>query len=155
MSDDLVALVNNRGASEANVNCVSYLAGVEGIFHVPADVAQALLALPAGFARADDEQPTLETTMTRDFLALDPAGNPQPHAQLEVGGPSGRYERGAESFRSHAQLRSHSFAARRLDRPSRHRQVNEHERALKSLWRRALGHRSAPCNAWRNRFTES
>jgi hypothetical protein len=92
MSDDLVALVNNRGASEANVNCVSYLAGVEGIFHVPADVAQALLALPAGFARADDEQPTLETTMTRDFLALDPAGNPQPHAQLEVGGPSGRYE---------------------------------------------------------------
>jgi hypothetical protein len=88
---DLVALVNNRGASEANVDCVSYAADVEGIFHVPAEVAQALIALPAGFAAAPDEQPPLETSMTRDFLALTPAGEPWPGARFEVG-VGGRYE---------------------------------------------------------------
>jgi hypothetical protein len=87
---DLVRLKSNRGASEANVDCVSYPADVEGIFRVPADVAQALLALPAGFAAAPDE-PTLEITMSRDFLALDPNGNVQPGAQIEVGS-GGRYE---------------------------------------------------------------
>jgi hypothetical protein len=87
---DLVRLKSNRGASEANVDCISYPADVDGIFHVPADVAQALLALPAGFAAADDEQPHLETTMTRDFLALTPAGEPWPGARFEVG-VGGRY----------------------------------------------------------------
>jgi hypothetical protein len=89
---DLVALKNNRGSDEANVNGRSFPRQPDGTFRVPEDVALQLLAAPAGFARADDEQPTLEKAMTRDFLALDPAGNPQPSAQFEVGGPGGKYE---------------------------------------------------------------
>jgi hypothetical protein len=91
MSDDLVALVNNRRADEANVNGRSFPRHADRRFYVPADVAQALLALPAGFAAAPDEQPIIGIKQM-DFLALDPAGNPQPFAQLEVSGPSGRYQ---------------------------------------------------------------
>jgi hypothetical protein len=89
---DLVVLRNSHGADEANVNGRSFPRQPDGLFYVPEDVALQLLALPAGFAAAPDE-PTLETsTMTRHFLVLDPAGNPHPHAQLEIGGPGGTYE---------------------------------------------------------------
>jgi hypothetical protein len=77
MSD--VVLKNNRGADEANVNCKSYPRHNDGCFFVPEDVAQALLASPAGFYRpAPDDHPTLETT-TMDFLG-------KPSMQYEVGG---------------------------------------------------------------------
>ena len=138
---DLVALVNNRGASEANVDCVSYPADVEGIFRVPVDVAQALLALPAGFAATHDEQP-LENTMTRDFLALDPNGNVQPGAQIEVGS-GGRYEadferyhlwRQAEPRRQLNQRGRCAVAAARLGRSSPgYRRITQNGRAARRL----------------------
>jgi hypothetical protein len=52
----LVALVNNRGADEANVNGRSFPRHADQRFYVPADVAQALLALPGGFAAAPDDR---------------------------------------------------------------------------------------------------
>ncbi len=73
-----IALKNTHGSTEANVNCVSYQSDPDGVFHVPEDVALQLLALPAGFALADDEPQPLETTMTRDFLA--PRSERQPAA---------------------------------------------------------------------------
>jgi hypothetical protein len=87
---DLVALKNNRGADEANVHCVSYPRQPDGTFLMPEDVALQLLGVPAGFYRATADDHPLETTMTRDFLALDANGNPQPGAQFEVG-VGGRY----------------------------------------------------------------
>jgi hypothetical protein len=79
MTDDLVALKNNRGADEANVDCVSYPRQPDGTFLMPEDVAQSLLALPAGFYRAapDDDRPTRQMTM--DFLGT-------PFMSYEIGG---------------------------------------------------------------------
>jgi hypothetical protein len=75
---DLVALVNNRGADEANVNGRSFPRHADQRFYVPADVAQALLALPGGFAAApDDDQPARQMTM--DFLGT-------PFMNYEIGG---------------------------------------------------------------------
>jgi hypothetical protein len=81
-------LRNSHGSDEANVNCVSYPRQPDGTFLVPEDVAQRLLATPAGFYRAAaDEQSTLETSM--DFL-----GTPSMH--YEVGGR--RFEADADGI---------------------------------------------------------
>jgi hypothetical protein len=77
MSDDLIALKNNRGADTANIENVSYTADVDGVFHVSADVARQLLDVPAGFALAHDEPQPRITTM--DFLGT-------PFMNYEVGG---------------------------------------------------------------------
>jgi hypothetical protein len=77
---DLVVLRNSHGADEANVGGKSFPRQPDGTFRVPEDVALQLLAVPAGFAPAPDDHPTLETsTMTRDFLGT-------PGMNYEVGG---------------------------------------------------------------------
>jgi hypothetical protein len=84
MSMTTVRLKSNNGSTEANVDCVSYAADVNGVFHVTSDVARKLLDVPAGFALAPESSPTPRYTYM-DFLALDANGNPQPGAQFEVG----------------------------------------------------------------------
>jgi hypothetical protein len=83
-------LKNNRGADEANVDCVSYPRQADGSFLVPESVALQLLAVPAGFYRAAHDEPQPRNRFM-DFLALTPTGDPAPHAQFHVG-VGGRYE---------------------------------------------------------------
>ena len=72
-------LRNSRGADEANVNCVSYPRQPDGTFLVPEDVAQSLLALPAGFYLAAPDDHPEHGEMKMDFLG-------KPFMLYEVGG---------------------------------------------------------------------
>jgi hypothetical protein len=72
-------LRNSRQSDEANVNCVSYPRQPDGCFYVPEDVAQLLLATPAGFYRVTHDDHLERREMRMDFLA-------QPNMHFEVGG---------------------------------------------------------------------
>jgi hypothetical protein len=72
-------LRNSHGADEANVNCVSYPRQQDGTFLVPEDIAQRLLATPAGFYRAAADDHPKHGEMKMDFLGT-------PYMNYEVGG---------------------------------------------------------------------